>query len=75
VCTPSKSSDLLKWMLQKVTGDRATFLTYNKFTGFWYPSKQILDFTYNISDQIGVKALTTATIHAFMYNTKLSWFY
>lgn len=65
-----KSSDLLKWMLQKsLTGSRGTFLTYNNLLVFEI-SKQILGFTYILNEQNGKqKASTTAnTIHSFMFN-------
>lgn len=65
-----KSSDLLKWMLQKsLTGTRGTFLTYNHLLVFEI-SKQISGFNYNISEQnLKQKATTTTyTIHSFIYN-------
>ena len=65
-----KSSDLLKWMLQRsLTGSRGTFLTYNNLLVFEI-SKQILGFTYIINEQNRKqKASTTAnTIHSFMFN-------
>lgn len=65
-----KSSDLLKWMLQKsLTGTRGTFLTYNHLLVFEI-SKQISGFNYNINEQnLKQKATTTTyTIHSFIYN-------
>lgn len=65
-----KSSDLLKWMLQKsITGSRATFLTYNHLLVFEI-SRQIKGFENTLSDEKSAdKASTTAnTIHSFMYN-------
>jgi hypothetical protein len=65
-----KSSDLLKYMLQKsLIGTRGTFLTYNHLLVFEI-SKQITGFNYNINEQnLKLKATTTTyTIHSFMYN-------
>lgn len=65
-----KSSDLLKYMLQKsLIGNSGTFLTYNHLLVFEI-SKQILGFNYNINEQnFKQKATTTTyTIHSFMYN-------
>jgi hypothetical protein len=65
-----KSSDILKWMLQKsLTGNKGTFLTYNHLLVYEI-SKQISGFNYNINAEIlSQKATTTTyTIHSFMYN-------
>jgi hypothetical protein len=65
-----KSSDLLKWMLQKsLTGKRATFLTYNHLLVFDI-SRQIKGFENVLNEEkIILKESTTAnTIHSFMFN-------
>lgn len=65
-----KSSDLLKWMLNKsISGRKATFLTYNHLLVFEI-TRQIKGFENSLNDEIiASKASTTAsTIHAFMYN-------
>lgn len=65
-----KSSDILKWMLQKsLTGNKGTFLTYNHLLVYEI-SKQISGFNYNINEKnLTEKATTTTyTIHSFMYN-------
>ena len=65
-----KSSDLLKWMLQKsLSGNRATFLTYNNLLVFDL-TRQIKSFENQLNDEkLGLKSATTAyTIHQFMFN-------
>jgi hypothetical protein len=65
-----KSSDLLKYMLQKsLIGTKGTFLTYNHLLVFEI-SKQISGFNHNLNEQnLKLKATTTTyTIHSFMYN-------
>jgi hypothetical protein len=64
-----KSSDLLKWMLQKsLTGNRATFLTYNHLLVFDLTT-QIKSYENKLDEvKMELKAATTAyTIHQFMY--------
>lgn len=65
-----KSSDLLKWMLQKsLTGKKATFLTYNHLLVYEI-SRQIKGFENVLSEELVVQKqpTTTNTIHSFMYN-------
>lgn len=65
-----KSSDILKWMLQKsLSGDKGTFLTFNHLLVYEI-SKQISGFKYNINKEILTQKATTTTytIHSFMYN-------
>ncbi|PWA07276.1 hypothetical protein [Flavobacterium psychrotolerans] len=65
-----KSSDLLKWMLQKsLIGKRATFLTYNHLLVYEI-SRQIKGFENVLTENeiIQKESTTTNTIHSFMFN-------
>lgn len=68
-----KSSDLLKWMLQKsLKGNKATFLTYNHLLVYDI-SRQIKGFENTLSNDMIIQkqSTTTNTIHAFMYNISI----
>jgi hypothetical protein len=64
-----KSSDLIKWMLNRsLTGERATFLTYNHLLVYDI-TRLVRLFENNLKNHIDSKASTSVnTIHSFMYN-------